>query len=690
MEPSVGGEAVFGRTANANAIVYRLQNNETTYPEFLMFTRTTELGISAFRFLLVLGVGLALLGATAHDAPEEAPVTLFVHAEASPSGNGTSWQTALPDLQAALDLARATPSVRAIWISGGTFLPTPTDDRSISFELVDGVDLYGGFVGGESHPGERPEDAPETVLSGNIGNPSSLADDVWTVVSAEAVVVTLDQIVIERGGASGPTQTNEPPPPLTPRMTSGAGLFSVDSHIVLRNSAMRSNRAGHDYVPARGAAIFLLRGSLNAINVRFESNSAVGQSGGSGGAIRAEHARLVIEGCHFRSNGASGPPVNSRGGAISLVQGTALIRESVFENNGSWGGSGGALHLSQSDVGIVHTRFVNNAATNEGQGGAITTSGTTLRLMNVHFYGNHTSHGGGALLAWGGMTEVTNAAFVGNYSQSSTEISGGGEAVFARGPVVLTNTTFAYNHSGWSNNERHTIRAGPGGQVTVRNSIIWPQSLTVAPLATFNTGAITVSHSVVRGGFEGSEVVDADPAFKRMPRPAPAGTWGNDADDFGDLNLTSSSPARSLGRYDYLPPDYFDLDGNGNIDEPVPVDLAGVTRPVAASVDAGAYRHVPLANTDDGAVPLAFRLEPVAPNPVGTEAQLRFSLPEADAVSLVVYDLMGRAVARPIDAFFPAGEHTATWSTRGVAAGTYVIRLSGGGSHASRRVTVVR
>ncbi|GAF84162.1 unnamed protein product, partial [marine sediment metagenome] len=49
-------------------------------------------------------------------------------------------------------------------------------------------------------------------------------------------------------------------------------------------------------------------------------------------------------------------------------------------------------------------------------------------------------------------------------------------------------------------------------------------------------------------------------------------------DDFGDLQLLSGSPGIDAGDNDAVPADTLDMDGDGDIDEPVPFDLGGWPR----------------------------------------------------------------------------------------------------------------
>ncbi len=59
-------------------------------------------------------------------------------------------------------------------------------------------------------------------------------------------------------------------------------------------------------------------------------------------------------------------------------------------------------------------------------------------------------------------------------------------------------------------------------------------------------------------------------------------------------------------------------------------------------------------NTD---LPDRFALEPNYPNPFNPVTTIRFALPTAEQVTLDVYDVVGRRIARLVDARLPAGFH---------------------------------
>ena len=76
----------------------------------------------------------------------------YVRATAAGANDGSSWPDAFTELQLALSAAQTGDQ---IWVAAGTYEPTPGDDRSVSFRLDDGIEVYGGFAGHENSRDER-------------------------------------------------------------------------------------------------------------------------------------------------------------------------------------------------------------------------------------------------------------------------------------------------------------------------------------------------------------------------------------------------------------------------------------------------------------------------------------------------------------------------------------------------------
>ena len=77
-----------------------------------------------------------------------------------------------------------------------------------------------------------------------------------------------------------------------------------------------------------------------------------------------------------------------------------------------------------------------------------------------------------------------------------------------------------------------------------------------------------------------------------------------------------------------------------------------------------------------GEIPLTYSLAQNYPNPFNPTTEIRFGLPDAGNVSLVVYDVLGRKVAELANGYQAAGYHTATWNAAGAASGVYFARFS--------------
>lgn len=82
------------------------------------------------------------------------------------------------------------------------------------------------------------------------------------------------------------------------------------------------------------------------------------------------------------------------------------------------------------------------------------------------------------------------------------------------------------------------------------------------------------------------------------------------------------------------------------------------------------------------------------PNPAGGPVSIPFSIPRAAFVTLRVYDLSGRIVARLVDRALPAGDHVARWSGARIdggraRAGTYFYDLRADGQRQARTMILL-
>jgi len=91
-----------------------------------------------------------------------------------------------------------------------------------------------------------------------------------------------------------------------------------------------------------------------------------------------------------------------------------------------------------------------------------------------------------------------------------------------------------------------------------------------------------------------------------------------------------------------------------------------------------------------GGVPSAFGLEQNYPNPFNPETAIRLQIPDYGFVSLRVYDLLGRQVATLVDEYRAPGSYSVRFDASNLSSGTYIYRLTAGGTTAARRMMLVK
>lgn len=154
-------------------------------------------------------------------------------------GDGFSWTSAAGDLAAVLLQAQFGDEV---WVAAGIYTPTRDNDRTKSFILPDGVQVYGGFSGVETSRDQRNWLTHRTVLSGEIGA-TGIKDNSYNVVYTRNVsaATVLDGFIITHGNAGDRGESGDRP-------RSGGGWYNDGSNgqsssPTIRNCIFESNIA---------------------------------------------------------------------------------------------------------------------------------------------------------------------------------------------------------------------------------------------------------------------------------------------------------------------------------------------------------------------------------------------------------------------------------------------------------------
>lgn len=119
-------------------------------------------------------------------------------------------------------------------------------------------------------------------------------------------------------------------------------------------------------------------------------------------------------------------------------------------------------------------------------------------------------------------------------------------------------------------------------------------------------------------------------------------------------------------------------------------DVIGGKQPLLDAIGIAMAGATGVAERIDDTVPGELRLEQNYPNPFNPKTAVRFQLPAAGNVTLVMYDALGREVSVLVEGHREAGTYQVTWDARGMPSGVYFCRLASGGVVQTRRMVLAK
>jgi len=596
----------------------------------------------------------------------------------TPSGagamNGTGWANAFPgsSLQQAID---ASAPGDQVWAAAGTYRPTSGTDRSASFSMKDGVEIYGSFIGTETVLTQRTMSGGSTsVLSGEIGA-AGISDNSYNVlrngdVSRSAV---LDGFIVRDGNDDRTATASE---------GLGGGVFNFGtiggaSSPTIRRCVIINNRATY------GGGIF-----NNGFNGRTASplithcvisgNTATGAGGG-------------ID--NFGVTGTASPEIVN-----CLIAGnTAPVAGGIY----NWGGDNGSASPS-----ITNTAIVFNSATAGNAGGLIadnlnqfggSSGSSTPVLRNSILWGNSATGSGPQFSVAGTGTVQATYTIIDLSGQTTPHLlSGATTGNGTADPLFVNSASGSGTDGSW-------MTGDDGFRLQPASPAVDAGEGTAIPDYDLIYAVRTDGASVDIGPYE--EGAAAFPveltAFTAVPRASSVELRWSTATEQNNLGfeiqrsetddgpLTAESlPWRTIGF----------VDGNGTSN--TPQEYRFHDRNVRArtyhyrlkQIDRdGKFKYSQHAEVIIGKVAKVFAMEQNYPNPFNPSTMFDFTLQNTGPATLKIYNVVGQEVASLLNEVLEAGvRHQVLFNARGLTSGVYFARLVSGDRTQMRKILLMK
>jgi len=307
------------------------------------------------------------------------PVALFVDAAASGANDGSSWADAYLYLQDAL--TDAAVSGKDIFVAEGTYKPDQggvqtLGDRTATFQLINGVEIYGGFPSGGGTWEQRDPIAYETILSGDLAGD----DDGFTnndensyhvvIGSGTGATAVLDGFTITGGNADG-----------SPPAHNGGGMYNDDGSPTVSNCIYSGNSA-----QSVGGGMYNNDSSPTLIKCVFSENS----SDAGGGMLNDFDCRPILINCAFIGNSAIDGGGMLNFDFVIIGQNRPTLTNCIFSGNSAVGYGGGMCN-GWSEPKLTNCTFSGNSAGSSG--GGMSNDGSNPALNNCILWGNSDSGG---------------------------------------------------------------------------------------------------------------------------------------------------------------------------------------------------------------------------------------------------------------------------------------------------------
>ncbi len=190
-----------------------------------------------------------------------------------------------------------------------------------------------------------------------------------------------------------------------------------------------------------------------------------------------------------------------------------------------------------------------------------------------------------------------------------------------------------------------------------------------------NPGAPTIVGSYSQRWWANDIAVSGNYAFITNGRPG-----GNYQNRLSVVNIANPAAPRLVGYYNTFDP------ASGIL-------VSGDTVYLAAGQEFGIYdcsQALGVVDRSSESIPASFELKPNYPNPFNATTELKYSIAHEGKVSLKIFDITGREVAKLIDFHQNPGEYVVHFDGKSLSSGTYFARLQAGEFSQTQKLVLLK
>lgn len=293
----------------------------------------------------------------------------------------------------------------------------------------------------------------------------------------------------------------------------GAGMFTGNTAPCFINCRFFGNSiTGQKWILGGGVACGCCEvSSPEFFNCQIFGNSITGETITYGGGLSCYDGQLKMDRCQITGNSVNAS-VDGGGVGIYVTLADTQFKNCIIDDNVQENDllDGGGLYLEDSSHFFSNCRISGNSIL--GDGGGLYVQSSSVTLNNTEITNNIALNGGG-IASFDVGFEIVNGLIHNNHAGNN----GGAIHLTGSSQMSITQTTVTANHASVAGG---ALCVGSNPDIQIGSSVLWgnhPQEIAFIPGRDRLDGTISVTYTLIQGGFTGEGNLDTDPTFALGP-----------------------------------------------------------------------------------------------------------------------------------------------------------------------------